>query len=362
MKIKIRPDDPDMLQEPDWRQMNGWLAEIRDDGHARPASDDHARRAPGGDPRPEAVAEPEAAAESESAAELAPAEAPACDATTVRAVIGDELRMPIMWCEMGSCISWRTDPSALGEADARARAISAGWRIDALGRLACPQCQQTDPGFWATSRVVRWDRYTAVASVRGVGLSLVGLAATAAFEGRNLAAAHPVEKTLDVVGEVRHGIQAAHARRSLDRVERAEQPVDGFLVRAVVQNERALFDLGGHLIARLQDGPWFNAPWGVALAPGDFGKFTHRLLIGNFGDGTIHGFNAFTRVHEGAMINDTTGQTLSIDGLWALSFGGDSTTNGTATTLFFSSGPNDENDGVFGQLTAVSSEQPGNTQ
>ena len=62
MKIKIRPDDPDMLQEPDWRQMNGWLAEIRDDGHARPASDDHARRAPGGDPRPEAVAEPEASA------------------------------------------------------------------------------------------------------------------------------------------------------------------------------------------------------------------------------------------------------------------------------------------------------------
>lgn len=123
-----------------------------------------------------------------------------------------------------------------------------------------------------------------------------------------------------------------------------------------------VFDLGGHLVARLQDGPWFNAPWGVALAPGDFGKFTHRLLIGNFGDGTIHGFNAFTGVHQGAMINDTTGQTLSIDGLWALSFGGDSTTNGTATTLFFSSGPNDENDGVFGQLTAVSSEQPGNTQ
>jgi hypothetical protein len=81
----------------------------------------------------------------------------------MRAVIGDELRIPIMWCEMGSCISWCTDPSALGEADARARAISAGWRIDALGRLACPRCQQTDPRFWATRQVVRWDRYTAVA-------------------------------------------------------------------------------------------------------------------------------------------------------------------------------------------------------
>jgi hypothetical protein len=72
---------------------------------------------------------------------------------TGRAVIGDELRMPIMWCEMGSCISWHSDPAALGEADIRARAIAAGWRIDALGRLACPRCQQSDGRFWATHPV-----------------------------------------------------------------------------------------------------------------------------------------------------------------------------------------------------------------
>jgi hypothetical protein len=169
MKIKIRPHDPEMLQEPDWRQMNGWLAEIRERDHDRPASDDHARPAPGDEPRPEAVAEPDAVAESEAVPEpeavAQPARAEATDQTadTVRAVIGDELRVPIMWCEMGSCISWCADSSALGEADLRARAISAGWRVDALGRLACPQCQQTDPSFWATSPVVLWDRYTAVA-------------------------------------------------------------------------------------------------------------------------------------------------------------------------------------------------------
>lgn len=169
MKIKIRPHDPGMFQEPDLYQMDGWLAELRDDGQARSASDDHAQPAHGGDPRlqataaPEAMAAPTAVAEPEAAAEPARAEAPAQAAGTVRAVIGDELRMPIMWCEMGSCISWCADPSALGEADARARAISVGWRVDALGRLACPQCQQTDPRFWATSPVVRWDRYTAVA-------------------------------------------------------------------------------------------------------------------------------------------------------------------------------------------------------
>jgi hypothetical protein len=163
MKIKIRPHDPEMLQEPDWRQMNGWLAELRERDQARSASDDHARPALGGDVQPEVTAEPEALAEPEAPADPARAEAPDQTAETARAVIGDELRVPIMWCEMGSCISWCADSSALGEADLRARAISAGWRVDALGRLACPRCQQTDPAFWATRQVVLWDRYTAVA-------------------------------------------------------------------------------------------------------------------------------------------------------------------------------------------------------
>jgi hypothetical protein len=81
----------------------------------------------------------------------------------VRALIGDQLRMPIMWCEMGSCISSHADPAALGEGDMRVRAIAAGWRIDAFGRLACPRCQQSDPGFRTSCAVVPWDRYTAMA-------------------------------------------------------------------------------------------------------------------------------------------------------------------------------------------------------
>jgi hypothetical protein len=159
MKIKIRPHDPGVLDEADWLQMDGWLAKLRDDGKAGSVGDDHVQPALGSDVRLEALAQP------------ARAEAPACAesaGSAVRAVIGDQLRMPVMWCEMGSCISWRTDPAALGEADARARAISAGWRIDALGRLACPRCQQTDPSFWATGRVVRWDRYTAVAQAAAI--------------------------------------------------------------------------------------------------------------------------------------------------------------------------------------------------
>ena len=82
---------------------------------------------------------------------------------TERAAIGDELRIPLAWCEMGACISRYADPAALGEADIRARAIAAGWRLDALGRLACPQCQQGDAWFWTAHPVALWDRHTAVA-------------------------------------------------------------------------------------------------------------------------------------------------------------------------------------------------------
>jgi hypothetical protein len=82
---------------------------------------------------------------------------------TERAAIGDELRIPLAWCEMGSCITHYADPAALGEADIRTRAIASGWRVDALGRLACPQCQQGDSWFWTAHPVVLWDRDTAVA-------------------------------------------------------------------------------------------------------------------------------------------------------------------------------------------------------
>jgi hypothetical protein len=82
---------------------------------------------------------------------------------TERSAIGDELRIPIAWCEMGSCISHHEDPDALGEADIRARAVAEGWRVDALGRLACPKCQQSDAWFWTAHPVAPWDRETAVA-------------------------------------------------------------------------------------------------------------------------------------------------------------------------------------------------------
>ena len=70
-----------------------------------------------------------------------------------------------MWCEIAPCISHHTNPAALGEADIRARALSAGWRFDRLGRLTCPECLQSSPWFWPAHPVAPWDREAAAAMV-----------------------------------------------------------------------------------------------------------------------------------------------------------------------------------------------------
>lgn len=79
-------------------------------------------------------------------------------AITERAVFGDQMRRPILWCEIGSCVSRFEDPAALGEADIRSRAIGAGWRHDAVGRLACPYCQQHSTQLWVAYPVVHCAR------------------------------------------------------------------------------------------------------------------------------------------------------------------------------------------------------------
>jgi hypothetical protein len=75
----------------------------------------------------------------------------------VRAVIGDEIRIPFIWCEFGTCDATYIHPDALGERDLRDRALAAGWRYDALGRRACPSCAQHDPTFWAARPPVAVD-------------------------------------------------------------------------------------------------------------------------------------------------------------------------------------------------------------
>jgi uncharacterized protein (TIGR03118 family) len=109
-----------------------------------------------------------------------------------------------------------------------------------------------------------------------------------------------------------------------------------------------VFNTNGTLLRRLAPGGALNAPWGLALAPAGFAAFGNDLLVGNFGDGRINAFNPQSGTFQG-QLDDGLGQPISIQGLWALKFGGGGQ-SGDPGTLFFSAGPSQEQHGLFGSL------------
>ena len=120
-----------------------------------------------------------------------------------------------------------------------------------------------------------------------------------------------------------------------------------------------VFSPHGFFLGRLEHGDWFNAPWGLALAPSDFGSVSHKLLVGQFGSGEILIFHPVTGRFEGKL-HDQNDNVITIEGLWALSFGSGAlggadnsipSGSGSANTLYFTAGINDEADGLFGTLT-----------
>jgi uncharacterized protein (TIGR03118 family) len=112
-----------------------------------------------------------------------------------------------------------------------------------------------------------------------------------------------------------------------------------------------IFDLDGNKIKRLISHGELNSPWGLAIAPANFGKFSGTLLVGNFGNGHINAYDPSTGGARGHMLRPN-GRTLEIHGLWGLHFGNGAAA-GPTNTLLFTAGPNDEADGLFGTLTAV---------
>jgi len=115
----------------------------------------------------------------------------------------------------------------------------------------------------------------------------------------------------------------------------------------------AVYDPNGQFIARVASRDGLNAPWGLALAPASFGEFGGALLVGNFGDGVINAYEPTSGRFMGAL-RDKDHHRIRIDGLWGIAFG-----NGIAAqktnSLFYAAGPDDENNGTYGVVTAVTS-------
>jgi uncharacterized protein (TIGR03118 family) len=109
------------------------------------------------------------------------------------------------------------------------------------------------------------------------------------------------------------------------------------------------FDTSGNFVARVASGGPLNAPWGMAIAPAGFGRFSGDLLVGNFGDGRINAYDLATFEPRGHL-KTANHHPLVIDGLWGIGFGNGAAA-GPTTTLYFAAGPDDEEHGLFGSIT-----------
>jgi len=109
-----------------------------------------------------------------------------------------------------------------------------------------------------------------------------------------------------------------------------------------------VYDTNGNLVQRFASQGALNSPWGLALAPADFGPYGGALLVGNNGDGRINAYNPVTGAFLGQLA-DPQGQLITIPNLWALTFG-NGHEGGSSETLFFAAGVNNEENGLFGAI------------
>ncbi|MEU7629071.1 TIGR03118 family protein [Nocardia sp. NPDC049220] len=111
----------------------------------------------------------------------------------------------------------------------------------------------------------------------------------------------------------------------------------------------AEFDANGKLVRILADGKRLNAPSAVAIAPAEFGPLGGALLVGNFGGaGHVVAYDDATGTFID-YLRDGTGKPVAVEGLWALMFGNGESL-GDADSLYFTAGPHDQKDGLFGKF------------
>jgi hypothetical protein len=110
-----------------------------------------------------------------------------------------------------------------------------------------------------------------------------------------------------------------------------------------------VFDTAGTLVTHLvPEGEALNAPWGVALAPDNFGTLSNKLLIGNFGDGVINGYDPESGAFAGS-VKDVNDDPVAIPGLWGIAFG-NGARNQPTNTLYFAAGIAGETAGLYGRI------------
>ena len=115
-----------------------------------------------------------------------------------------------------------------------------------------------------------------------------------------------------------------------------------------------VFDGQGDFSRRIASGGPLNAPWGLALAPANFGDFSNALLVGNFGlgDGRINAFDPQTGDFLG-QLSDIDGNPIVLERIWALAVGNDGSA-GSSGDIYFAAGIDNQLHGLFGRISFVS--------
>jgi uncharacterized protein (TIGR03118 family) len=115
----------------------------------------------------------------------------------------------------------------------------------------------------------------------------------------------------------------------------------------------SVFNLDGTFVRRFAGGGTLSSPWGLAIAPANFGKFGNDVLIGNFNDGPTLGFiSAFDPVtgqFRGILREDA--KRIVLPGLWAMHFGA----GARAGSMYFTAGIGAESHGLFGRISNAGS-------
>ncbi|HSD62355.1 MAG TPA: TIGR03118 family protein [Ignavibacteriaceae bacterium] len=106
-----------------------------------------------------------------------------------------------------------------------------------------------------------------------------------------------------------------------------------------------IYTTSGDFVSRFASHGTLNSPWGIAV--GHDSRFGPTILIGNFGDGRINVFRESGQFM--GQLRDSNNHAITIEGLWALFTS--ETIPQVGDRIYFSAGPNDEANGLFGYLS-----------
>jgi uncharacterized protein (TIGR03118 family) len=190
------------------------------------------------------------------------------------------------------------------------------------------------------------------------GASYTGLAITNKASGNMIYAADTVNGQVDMYDSNFHLVKS-FTDTSLPKnlTPFGIQDIEGHVLVAYADASGGpggvidVFSEAGVFETHFAQGAPLNQPWGMALAPGNFGPLSNTLLVSNNLNfvGDINGFNVKTGKFVGT-VTSSNGKAIHIDQIWGIEFGGGSPLNGKSNQLFWAAGPANNADGAFGYV------------